>query len=264
MSVHNIVSLTSDFGAQDPFAGIMKGVILGINPSTKIVDITHSIEAHNLLQCYYILKSSYLYFPYGTVHCAVVDPGVGTERRPLAVSCDGHYFVGPDNGILSFAFHKKSIIIELTESRFFLPQKGYTFHGRDIFAPVSAELAKGTPIEKMGKPIHDPVRISTPEPILSAERIMGEVIYIDRFGNLTTNISLSMLEEFVGKDSFSKMIFEMEGNKGRFTENYESGEPDKPGALINSWENMEIFLNQGRAEKTLGVSVGDPVTVIRN
>src|SRR5215471_82355 len=143
-----IITLTTDFGLSDPFVGIMKGVIFGIVPGAKVVDITHDIGSYDVLEGAFLIESAYRYFPEGTVHVVVVDPGVGSARRPIAAAAHGHVFVGPDNGVLSAVFENE--VYHITNRRLFLDSVSQTFHGRDIFSPVAAYIAKGAPIESVG------------------------------------------------------------------------------------------------------------------
>ena len=185
------ITLTTDFGSKDPFVGIMKGVIVSINPSVKIIDITHNISPQSILEAAYTLEMSYASFPHKTIHVAVVDPGVGSARRPLLVATDYHYFIGPDNGVFSriYRLTESLTVIHITAEHYFLPQRSSTFHGRDIFAPVAAWMSKGIDIERFGDPITDYVILQEPALISSSNNVVeGEVVYIDRFGNLMTNI----------------------------------------------------------------------------
>ena len=184
------ITLTTDFGDRDPYVGIMKGVILGIAPAAQIVDLTHQIPPQDIAEAAYSLQSAWPYFPAGTIHVAVVDPGVGSDRRPLLVTTDRNRFVGPDNGLFSFALELPGAQAwALDQPQYWRPDVSRTFHGRDIFAPVAAHLAAGIPPAALAAPISDPVRASAP----LAERrgngeIAGCVIHVDRFGNLITNV----------------------------------------------------------------------------
>lgn len=184
------ITLTTDFGDHDPYVGIMKGVILGVAPEARLVDLTHHIPPQNIEVAAFTLESARAYFPQGTVHLAVVDPGVGSNRRPIVVGTGRESYVGPDNGLFSFALALPDAAAwALDRPEFWLPQVSRTFHGRDIFAPIAARLALGVPPSELGSLIHDPVRL----PRREAERagngeITGYVIHADRFGNLITNI----------------------------------------------------------------------------
>src|SRR5947209_903704 len=188
-----IITLTTDFGLADPFIGIMKGVMLGIAPNAQLVDITHEIRSFDILEAAFIIDSTYRYFPDGTVHLIVVDPGVGSARRPLAAAAKGHTFVAPDNGVLSFVLRTDSTAQTpsaywITNHSLFLNSVSQTFHGRDIFAPVAAHLARGTPIESVGPRIVDFVKKTLPKPHFQGDRLVGTVLHLDKFGNIITNL----------------------------------------------------------------------------
>ncbi|MBI3108110.1 MAG: SAM-dependent chlorinase/fluorinase, partial [Candidatus Rokubacteria bacterium] len=184
-----IVTLTTDFGLRDPFVGVMKGVILGICPEAHLVDLTHDIDPQDILGAQLALESSVPFFPVGTVHLAVVDPGVGSARRALAVQSAGQCFVGPDNGLLSFAFKTTGwTAVSLTAEHYRRPHVSQTFHGRDVFAPAAAHLARGVRLEHFGSPVLDPVRLDLPAAREEGGALVGEVIAEDRFGNLITSL----------------------------------------------------------------------------
>jgi hypothetical protein len=190
------ITLTTDFGDHDPYVGIMKGVILGIAPDARIVDLTHQIPPQHIEDAAYALQSAHPYFPPGTAHVAVVDPGVGSDRRPLLVATDRNCFVGPDNGLFSFALElpgARAWVLDRPE--YWLPSVSRTFHGRDIFAPVAAHLAAGIRPEALASPIDDPVRLPPTQPErLGNSEIAGHVIHVDRFGNLITDVPGTWLE----------------------------------------------------------------------
>lgn len=272
MRLNNIITLTTDFGLSDPFAGIIKGVMLGINPYLKFVDISHQIEPQNIFQAYYTLNFSYKYFPSGTVHLAVVDPGVGSIRRPILVESGDYYFVGPDNGIFSFIFKKEPpvfsspfkresgvSVFELTENRFFLPSISNTFHGRDIFASVAAHLSRGTEPSEFGKPLSNPLILNTPEPDIQENKICGEVIYIDRFGNLITNVSADNLCSFTGK--LQMKIKDL--NISPPCKSYSDAGESKLSSIFNSWGLLEIFIKNGNAWKELKIKIGKKVQIFK-
>lgn len=185
-----IITLTTDFGDHDPYVGIMKGVILGVAPRAAIVDFTHQVPPQNISEAAFVLESARPYFPEGTAHLAVVDPGVGSERRPILVTTSRESYVGPDNGLFSFALALPGAQAWLLDrSEFWLPDVSRTFHGRDIFAPVAAHLALGVPPSDLGSPLPDPVRLPRPQPERTRNgEITGHVIHVDRFGNLMTDI----------------------------------------------------------------------------
>ena len=191
-----LISLLSDFGSSDWYVGTMKGVILSINPQVRIIDICHEVRPHHIVSGAFMLQASYSYFPEGTIHTVVVDPGVGGERRAIIVETESYYFVGPDNGLLSFVLEseKPQRIVEITRDEYFLKPTSHTFHGRDVFAPVAAHLSAGVPLEKFGKEIENPVRIDVAKPILlGAGKARGHILYLDTFGNAITDVPSSML-----------------------------------------------------------------------
>lgn len=191
-----IITLTTDFGTRDGFVGIMKGVILSIAPEVRIVDIGHWVKPQDVLEGQFLLIRAVTYFPKGTIHVAVIDPDVGTARRPIAVERDEMILVGPDNGLFT-PWLDGAAVYHLTNSRYFLDKPSATFHGRDIFAPVAAHLAGGVPPAEMGERIDDPVRLEIPKPKIKKGTIRGEVIHIDYFGNLITNIPAYAMEPFL-------------------------------------------------------------------
>ncbi|MBI4664754.1 MAG: SAM-dependent chlorinase/fluorinase [Verrucomicrobia bacterium] len=191
-----MITLTTDFGSEDWFVGTMKGVILSLNPRAVIVDVTHGIPPGDIRAGAFALASAYRYFPRHTVHLAVVDPGVGSNRAAIAVLTADHVFIGPDNGVLSLALFQEPMrsIRQLEHDRFFLPEVSRTFHGRDIFAPVAAHVSKGLSLEKLGRRLEDYQRLDFAEPRANDQLLTGEVIYVDRFGNAITNISAKHLD----------------------------------------------------------------------
>lgn len=255
---HSIITLTTDFGYKDPFVGEMKGVILSINPSATVVDITHGIEPHKIEEGAFVIDSSYKYFPSGTIHIAVVDPGVGSERRPIIVESGDHLFVGPDNGIFSYvlSFSKKIKVIHITEERYMLSKDSPTFQGRDVFSSVAAWLSKGVKPEEFGCVIDNYKRFKIPLPIIEGDGISGEIIYADRFGNAITNIREGDLQGLGEKFSV-----EIKGKIVRTVKNY-SQSPDKNlYCLINSSGHLEFFVNMDSASRLFDINKGEKVKV---
>lgn len=197
-----IITLSTDFGTRDGFVGIMKGVILSIAPGSRIVDVGHWVKPQDVFEGQFLLQRSAPYFPRGTIHVAVIDPDVGTSRRSIIVETDIAMFVGPDNGLFT-PWLKGAKVYHLTEKKYFLDNPSATFHGRDVFAPVAAHLANGAPPSDMGPEISDPVRLEINKPKIKAGNIRGEIIHIDYFGNLITNIPASALEPFMSKEAKS-------------------------------------------------------------
>src|SRR5712691_6438607 len=189
-----LVTLTTDFGLRDPFVGIMKGVILSICPTARLVDLTHEVEPQDILGGCLTLEAAVPFFPAGTVHLVVVDPGVGSARRAIALRTGGGYLVGPDNGVLTPAFERSGwTAVALTAPEYRLPSVSRTFHGRDVFAPAAAYLAAGIPLERLGSTLTDPVRLPLPGCRLEGDALVGEVLAADRFGNLITSIPAARL-----------------------------------------------------------------------
>lgn len=256
-----VITLTTDFGTDDPSAGIMKGVILSIHPGAEIIDLTHGIEPQNVLQAAWVLKAATHYFPEKTVHVAVVDPGVGGQRRPLAVQSGSHTFVGPDNGIFTSVLDSNSRCIELTQKQYFLKNVSATFHGRDVFAPIAAWIAKGTPLKSLGAPINDPQLLELPKPVWNGKSIEGEIIYIDRFGNAATNVSRELISQHCPQ--FKNLTVKLgETVISNLAAHYSEISPGKTGAIINSWDALEIFKREGHAAYSLKLKPGHKIQVM--
>lgn len=255
-----LITLTTDFGYVDPFAGIMKGVIAGINPRAQIVDISHGVPPQDIMAAALMLRHSVSYFPRRTIHVAVVDPGVGSERRPLLVECDGTYLIGPDNGVLSFALENKqpTRIVHLSNPTYHLQPVSATFHGRDIFAPVAAHLSLGVDPTAFGVVVDYFVRTHWPSVIKSNNGIEGEIVYIDRFGNLFTTIREQDLTGFRREDvSVSLGEVTIHG----LASNYASAKGEKFVAVINSWGLLEIAFPNQSAERRASAKIGDKVQI---
>jgi len=264
VSRHRIVSLLSDFGLADPYVAEMKAVILSVCPDACVVDVSHEIEKFNVRMGAFVLASAAPYFPEGTVHLAVVDPGVGTERRAIIVETERCSLVGPDNGLLMLAAEKQGVrhVYAIENSRYMLPKVSRTFHGRDVFAPAAAHLARGCPPADFGPEIHDYVRPAFAKAKVSDRCIVGEVIHIDDFGNIVTNVSSDDLE---GLEITEGERFRVElGEKSltlRLCRAYGEVEPQIPLAIIGSHDFLEVSVNLGNATLAFGVKVGDPVRI---
>lgn len=248
-SSNKIITLLTDFGYSDTFVGQMKGVILSINPKVTIVDVTHDIRNHDIEEASFLLWSSYKYFPSGTIHIAVVDPGVGSKRKALLAEIDDHFFLFPDNGIISYVLKDKKFRAFIIENKkYILKQNSPTFQGRDLFAPASAWLSKNTPIENFGKEIKKLLTFPIKEPKISKDKggikITGNVIHIDKFGNAITNIKIS-------KEKPKEVI--VQGMSLPVVSCYSEGEKN-PSVLINSDNFLEIFLYKGDVSKTLNIN----------
>lgn len=259
MKPSGIISFLSDFGLEDGYVGIVKGVILGINHSARIVDITHQIPHGSILDAAFVLQEAWQSFPEGTVHLAVVDPGVGTARRPLAVEGNNHFFVGPDNGLFHPIIDRypSSKIVHLNKKQYLRPEISKTFHGRDIFAPVAAHLSTGVSLHALGSSLSDPAPLPVPVPEIRKDLLLGEVVRVDHFGNLITNIDEKTLEKFLGTDKAAIQIgsFYIRG----IAQTYGDVAPGEAIALIGSAGFLEIVVNLGRASDLTGLGAGNPL-----
>ena len=252
--MYSIITLTTDFGTRDAYVGAMKGVILGINPAATIVDISHEIEPQNIPQAAYVLESVYRYFPEGTIHLAVVDPGVGSDRRAIIVRTAGAFFVAPDNGVLSRVAGDMLEAINITNPRFWLQPVSRTFHGRDIMAPVAAHLSLGTAPDEFGDTISSIVMLPHHRPEIKPDgSLIGHIVHADRFGNLVTDVKESDLP---GKD----IKIEVKGHTIRgLSSTYAEG--DGLLALIGSHGYLEIAVKNGSAAGFMGADTGNTVRV---
>ena len=256
-----LITLTTDFGYRDPFVGIMKGVIAGINPNARVIDLSHDIAPQDIMAGALMLRHSVPYFPSGTIHVTVIDPGVGGARRPLLIECDGNYFVGPDNGVLSLALEgqQPQRIIHLSNSTYHLQPVSATFHGRDIFAPVAAYLSLGIAAVAFGEPVETFVRLNLPEVSRTARGLVGEILYIDRFGNLFTNICARDLRGLTG----DKMVVSLRDATIRgLASHYAAPVEGELVALVNSWGLLEIALFRGSARQRTAAQIGDKVEIV--
>ncbi len=245
-----VITLTTDFGTGDYFVGVMKGVILSINPDAKIVDISHEISPFNIREGGFLLSNSYSYFPEKTVHLVVVDPGVGSRRRPIIAKTKRYFFVAPDNGILSYIYKKENNIevYEITNSNYFLKPVSQTFHGRDIFASVAAHISKGISCNEFGKRINDFTSISINEPVIRKNIMTGEIVCIDRFGNLITNISKEDFESSLLQSKKKKFEIKINNIKIRnISDSYSSAKDKNLGAIWGSHGYLELFSREANA-----------------
>lgn len=247
-----VITLTTDFGTSDGYVAQMKGVILNIKPDATLVDVTHEIEPFSILAGALVLKGVSRFYGQGTIHVAVVDPGVGGPRRGIVTMVEGQFYVGPDNGLFSLILASATTgeTREIRSPELTLPDPHPTFHGRDVLAPVAAHLAAGTPFKIVGPVVEDPVTLAVGRPKRLKHGLEGEVIYIDRFGNLTTNIEAGMLPESV--DTVETGEVSIRGLSTFFDQ-----VPEKePLALINSFGFLEIAVNRGNASRQLGIKRG--------
>ena len=258
-----VIALLSDFGLVDHYVGSMKGVALGICLEAALVDITHQIEPHDILTGAIELQASYRYFPAGTIFLAVVDPGVGAGRRGLAAEAGDYRFVAPDNGVLSGVFEvtPPKRVVELTERRYARPTVSRTFEGRDRFAPAAAWLAKGIQLTALGRPVSSWETIAIPKAAVEADGIAGEVLRVDRFGNLVSNIGHDAFDHLA--QSGTIQITAGEHNIEKLVQTYAEAEPGEVCALFGSTDHLEISVNGGSAAERLGLARGASVEVAR-
>ncbi len=264
----NLITLTTDFGQSDGFVGVMKGVILSINPDAQFVDITHEIEPQNIQQGAFLLANSVPYFPAAAIHVCVVDPGVGSERRAVAVQVGETTFIGPDNGVLSLALQAlaartgaKPRGFHLNNPHYWLPRVSTTFHGRDVFAPSAAHLSRGVPLAELGAPTDDWITLVPPAPVHRGGRLIGHVIYIDRYGNIVTDISDAELKPLANR---GELVVSIGGRDLHgLARTYSDVEPGEFAALIGSPWKLEVAQRNGNAAQALDVRIGDEV-VVRN
>lgn len=265
--IMSIITLLTDFGLNDEYVGTMKGVILSVNPSATIIDITHNIDPHDIIQAAFTIKSSYKFFPEGTVHLVVVDPGVGGSRTIIAIEMAGHTFLAPDNGILTLLVEERNIdkIIRVDNKKFFLKSISQTFHGRDIFAPVSAHISSGIKINDIGTPINknELVKLSIPEPRISDKgELVGTIVSIDHFGNLITNIDSNCLKNFCRPEFRKKPEINIANSKiSGLSESYENSSPNSPLIIVGSRGYLEIAINCGSAKSYFKAEKGNTITV---
>jgi len=252
-----ILTLTTDFGAADHYVGVMKGVILGICPQARIVDIGHQVKQYQIAEGAYLVAQAYRYFPPKTVHLAVVDPGVGSARRPILIEAAGQYFIGPDNGVLSMVYNREKHKARLISAeRYFRQPVSRTFHGRDIFAPVAAHLAAGVPAARMGKLIHDHLKSSSWKPQRTGKRTWtGQVLHIDRFGNIVTNFESADFPDLEMRN-FALHMGPREVNV--LARTYAECGPGELFAIAGSSGYLEVSLNQASAAQAVGCETGAP------
>jgi S-adenosylmethionine hydrolase len=255
------ITLLTDFGIKDHYVASMKGVILSINPQCTLIDITHQVNPQDIQEGAFILANSYSSFPKGTIHLSVVDPGVGGRRKPILLVTKNYFFVGPDNGLFTLVAQRERVerVIILTQQKYFLPRLSGTFHGRDIFAPVAAHLSLGTEPNAFGDETRSWVKIGFNKPTIEGSKLVGEILHIDAFGNLISNIDEKTFLRFTKKHSF--VIGVGKKKTHRLGKGYWEGKPGELMALVGSSGYLEISMNQGDAQKVLKAKRGDRVVV---
>jgi len=256
-----ILAFLSDFGLKDPYVGIVKAVMLGINPALQIVDISHQIAPQNVMEGSFVLGSAFREFPIGTTFLNVVDPGVGSQRIGLLAVTEHYAFLAPDNGLLSmvFRYSPKVTCFSIENSQYFRHPVSNTFHGRDIFAPVAAHLTCGVAPHSFGPSCRSPVRFQWPEPIVKDQYIEGEVIYIDGFGNLVLNVSADLLRH--RRPIRKQFRINIKGMELSLLNTYSDVARGETVALIGSYGYLEVAVNQGSAAEILAARVGEPVVI---
>jgi S-adenosylmethionine hydrolase len=259
-----LITLLTDFGDRDSFVASMKGVILTINPHATLVDLSHHVPPHSVEDASYLLKSCYRYFPNGTVHVAVVDPGVGSARRAITVKSARYFFLAPDNGVLSYIFDDEQPVEvrEINQRKFRRESPGRTFDGRDLFAPAAARLTKQEPFESYGPVIGDYQTFPIAQPHWEQATLVGEIVYVDRFGNLLSNLTQQHLEEvrLVAKGRQLSILIDKRIIEG-LVESYSEGMAEKPSVLINSDGKLEVFLKEASAADLLQVGRGARIEI---
>lgn len=277
-----LITLTTDFGTADSYVGMMKGVILGIAPDARLVDLSHAIAPHDVREAAFVLYTAYRFFPAHAVHLVVVDPGVGSARRAVALRTPAGTFVGPDNGVFGYVMAQEPVeaLVELADPRYRLPRVSHTFHGRDVFAPAAAHLAAGVPIADLGPQVSDPVTLPLPRLEVAAGRIVGEVWHVDCFGNVVTSIGeLTWAgDELVCEPAFGRARCRMQDAGCRVAaaearakvggreiagvrRAYARVAPGEMLALVGSSGHLEIAVREGSAAEKLGVHPGDEVVL---
>jgi S-adenosylmethionine hydrolase len=263
-SVDPIITLLTDFGESDPYTGAMKGVILSICPKARIIDLSHNIQKHNIREGALYLRSVAKYFPKNTIHLVVVDPGVGSSRKPLIIQSRNYFFVGPDNGVLSLAALEDGVpkIVEISNTAYFLKPVSSTFHGRDIFAPIAAHLAVNRSIEKFGSEIGKWVQLEIPKVKIDGNKIYGEIIHIDRFGNVITNIPQEIFQRLQKSAiKFIQIQINQFDSKIKLCTSYDQGGLGEILVIFGSSNLLEIAKNQDSAAAALNVQLNDKILV---
>lgn len=260
-AVNRALTLLTDFGTRDGYVAAMKGVIASIAPAAALIDMTHEIRPGDVAGAAWTLRRYWHLFPPRTVHLAVVDPGVGTDRRALAARVEGRYFVAPDNGLLSWVLHDDELdaAVSLDAHRFRRPEVSPTFHGRDIFAPAAAHLCAGVPLSELGSPLIHPVRLPLPDTIRRGNEVEGCVVQVDRFGNLITNIPAGWVRPLLDEGAVRTLVGRHD--VGTIRRTYGDVAQGEPVALIGSDMTLEVAVREGRASDKLKVGLGTPVIV---
>jgi len=280
MQPEPVIALITDFGQDDPYVGIMKGVISNLSPRTRLIDLTHDITPGDIQKAGISLWMARPFFPDGTIFLCVVDPGVGTDRKAIILSDGTYTYIGPDNGVFSFGLGAELVIHEITNPRYQLPQPSSTFHGRDIFAPAAAYAASGVPLDQFGDQIADIFELPKPELRIESTRIYGEIIYVDRFGNQITSLGIFTrsgqkkykFDPWLNGNTAPAGVYDLSIERstlllpnGRFfswVDNYSEIAPGECGILVGSTGLLEIAAYKKSAQEFTQLSLGDPVTLL--
>ncbi len=259
-----LITLTTDFGGSDHFVGTMKGVILGLNPEAALVDICHEVRSYDILDGAFTIAQAYRHFPPRTIHLVVVDPGVGSQRRPILVTTDKHLFLCPDNGVLSLVLNREEHQVRhVTAEHYFLNPVSNTFHGRDVFAPIAGWLSRGVESAKFGDFITDYIRFNAPKPKMLNERLMkGVVLKVDKFGNVITNFTPEDLPLLFKENPPPFKIVAGKSEITKLNLAYSTSAPGDLFAVIGSTGYLELATNRGAAAKIIGVEKGADVGVV--
>jgi S-adenosylmethionine hydrolase len=261
------IALLTDFGLRDGYVGVMKGVIATIAPTTQVIDITHEVEPQQVAAGAWLLSTAYRYFPTGTIFVCVVDPGVGSQRRALALQAGAWFFVGPDNGLFSYVLEEQPLhlAVALEHPAYRLPEVSTTFHGRDIFAPAGAHLARGLALEELGPQIEPSTlqRLASPRAQRQGQQISASIIYVDHFGNLITSIPLSLVPDLFSAPQ-AQLVFPQRNLLITRRQRFFAGEagPQEPFIYSDSSGQVAVAIRNGNAAATLGIGVGEPVTFV--
>lgn len=260
-----IITLLTDFGLRDYFVAAMKGVILSLNPNIKLVDISHLIPAQDVFSGAFTLGQAYTCFPVGTIHLAVVDPGVGTARKAIAATAGGHFFVAPDNGILTYVLRGQEnfTAYEITADHYFRKPVSSTFHGRDIFAPIAARISRDIPLRQLGPLLPKPIQLAIPVPTRVRDAlIQGSILAVDQFGNLITNLMPEDLPVYSASHPGSCKLLAGQREITSFRRAYGEGAPGELFVVPGSTGYLEIAVRNGSAASTLNLKSGAPIGVV--
>ena len=256
-----IITLLTDFGTKDHYVASMKGVILSINPQCTLIDITHQVSPHDIQEGAFLLANSYSYFPKGTIHLSIVDPGVGGIRKPILLVTPHHFFIGPDNGLFTLVAQREKVkkVVVLTHKKYFLPKLSTTFHGRDIFAPVAAHLSLGIKPHVFGYEIDSVKKLGFETSVVKERKLLGKIVHIDTFGNLVSNIDEKIFVRVTKGHPY--LIWVGKNKIHGLRKGYWEGKPGVPMALFGSSGYLEISMKKKNAQKALKVKRGDSVRV---